>query len=48
MKSVTWYYDSAKQAGISAILKTGVHTVEAVVTLSDGTTETLKAQLTVR
>ena len=48
VQSLTWYYDSVRQEGISTILKTGVHSIEAAVTLSDGTTETLKAQLTVR
>ena len=48
IKSVTWYYDSQKQSGVSAILKSGVHRVEASVTLSDGTTETIKAQITVK
>ena len=48
VRSITWYYDSQKQSGVSAILTTGVHTVEAAVTLSDGTSETVKAQIAVR
>ena len=48
VRSITWYYDSQKQSGVSAILTTGVHAVEAVLTHTDGTSETIRAQITVR
>ena len=48
VKTVSWYYDSLKQPGITANLTSGTHTVKAEVTFKDGSKETLTAKILVK
>ena len=48
VKSITWYYDGQQQAGITANLTSGSHTVKAAVTFTDGSQEELTAKIIVR
>ena len=44
--SVEWYFDDEPVAATSVVLRAGAHTVEAVLTLTSGETETLTLELT--
>ena len=48
VKAITWYYDGAKQAGITANLTAGTHAIAADVTFSDGSKEKITAKIIVK
>ncbi|MBR4809155.1 MAG: M6 family metalloprotease domain-containing protein [Bacteroidales bacterium] len=45
--SVQWYFDDEPVSGDSVVLRAGAHTVEAVITLYSGATDTLTLDITV-
>lgn len=48
VKSFTWSYDGTEQAGISANLTAGMHTISATVTFNNGSKESLTAKIYVK
>lgn len=47
VSSVAWYFDDEPVSGTSVILPAGIHTIEAYLTLPDGTTQIVTLQITV-
>lgn len=45
--SVLWFFDDEPAAGDSVVLRAGKHTVEAVLTLADGGSETVSLEISV-
>jgi len=48
IESVTWYYDDNKTDATSVTLRSGTHTVKAVLSYYDGTSETLELKLEIK
>lgn len=48
ISSISWYYDEVKQSGITANLTAGKHSLRAEVTFSDGSSESISTEFTIK
>lgn len=48
ISSISWYYDDVKQSGITANLTAGTHSLRAEVTFSDGSSESISTEFTIK
>ena len=47
VQSVLWYFDDEPVTGVAALLRAGTHTVEAHLTLTDGSTQIVTLEIEV-